>query len=702
MVGGGALLDACGKLASQPTTAVNQIVIKFTPTVFMYAYAPKIVPEILTQFENENKGIKVEIVDWLAIGNTNGAIAAALGGGGADIFWDNRFQLYLDAGILAPLDKYLQQDGIQTSIWPKGQMDLYTTSAGVQALPSDQGCALFVVWLDLFDAAGISYPDASWTSEQFVAVAKSMTNLSASKPTYGASIYWHRSGTITDGSWALEAFGGGFTNADHTQSTLGTANSIKAGQWIYESLLSNQYAVTQGLGSVAAHNVAMTSVGTYNVWNIATTLYGKKWEFLPYPLFPQGRMTYGTNDWYGLNVTSKHPDQAWLLLKWVTAQTAWQTAGIKLTMQTPSINSLWPQWLALAEQAVPPFKNKGLQWIQDAAVNGYARPAEYYASSNAQIATILGAGMDQIYTKNMTVEQGFPALDAQINGVLAAAKTAATQASQTAAQISSVIAGNGSFQAPPTTGTGTASSPTTYYAWDATSNGGTLTLLGDGKNMYGSDDDTTYAATASTAPTGDWSAELSALANVTPGALSNYSKIGLMVRADLSSNAMYGAILLTGGAGASMQFRQQPDGSTTQLYPPNATTKTGLISPAYLTTSVSAQSANYVAQPLWLRTTRNGLLWQFYTSLDGKTWTTVGPSLRFEQGGMWVGLFACADNGGTGKYIRSTFDHLSFTPTTFVQIGTSGVPPTAGAVPTGWATLSTPVPASSSASASAS
>jgi hypothetical protein len=158
-----------------------------------------------------------------------------------------------------------------------------------------------------------------------------------------------------------------------------------------------------------------------------------------------------------------------------------------------------------------------------------------------------------------------------------------------------------------------------------------------------------------------------------------------MARGDLSDDAPMANLEVTGANGIAQQPRVVA--GITPTNENGSGGRTGLMAPPYVTVSLSRKVSNYLVQPIWLRLVRRGKNWIPYTSLDGVAWTQAGSPEVVDMLGAWVGIFASDQNSDFGNkgYIRAVFDHVSFTPTAFYQVGQSGVPPAAGPVPANWA-----------------
>lgn len=99
---------------------------------------------------------------------------AAAGGAGPDVFWMNgpNFQLYASNGLLAPLD----DQGIDSADYSQGLVDLYTYDGTLYGAPKDFDTIGLWYNKELFDAAGVAYPDESWTWADMQDAAAELTD----------------------------------------------------------------------------------------------------------------------------------------------------------------------------------------------------------------------------------------------------------------------------------------------------------------------------------------------------------------------------------------------------------------------------------------------------------------------------------------------------------------------------------------------
>ncbi|MBN1579739.1 MAG: sugar ABC transporter substrate-binding protein [Anaerolineae bacterium] len=106
-----------------------------------------------------------------------GDILGGIGAGNADAFVSSQFaQIWLkDQGNVLNLTPLVEQDNtFNASDFYPGAIDLYTSEGSIWGIPV--GVDLMVMYYnqDLFDQAGVSYPQAGWTWDDFLAAAMSI------------------------------------------------------------------------------------------------------------------------------------------------------------------------------------------------------------------------------------------------------------------------------------------------------------------------------------------------------------------------------------------------------------------------------------------------------------------------------------------------------------------------------------------------
>ena len=93
------------------------------------------------------------------------------------------WQPFSDAGLLAPIDSYIERDNF-TGPYPEGvdSIEFSTRRDGSRYLiPLQSGCMVMFYAKAPFDEAGVAYPTDDWTFEEFVGIAEQLTELAAAE-----------------------------------------------------------------------------------------------------------------------------------------------------------------------------------------------------------------------------------------------------------------------------------------------------------------------------------------------------------------------------------------------------------------------------------------------------------------------------------------------------------------------------------------
>jgi multiple sugar transport system substrate-binding protein len=133
--------------------------------------------QIVEAFQAEHPDIQVniEVVPWANYWEK--LQTAAAGGELYDVFWMNgpNFPVYASKGVLTDLKDLIAKDSIDTSVYPQAMLDLYTLEGDVYGLPKDFDTIGLYYNKDMFDAAGVDYPNADWTWDDFSKAATALT-----------------------------------------------------------------------------------------------------------------------------------------------------------------------------------------------------------------------------------------------------------------------------------------------------------------------------------------------------------------------------------------------------------------------------------------------------------------------------------------------------------------------------------------------
>jgi multiple sugar transport system substrate-binding protein len=173
--GGGDAGEGGGGAAGEGEAAAGPVTLRYA--LWNPDQAP-VMEELAAAFEEDNPNVDVQVEVtpfdqyWTALQT------AATGGAAPDVFWMNgpNFPLYASNGVIAPIDEQIQDSELDTSVYPEALMELYSYDGQQYALPKDFDTIGLWYNRELFDAAGVPYPDETWTWETLQDAACRLTD----------------------------------------------------------------------------------------------------------------------------------------------------------------------------------------------------------------------------------------------------------------------------------------------------------------------------------------------------------------------------------------------------------------------------------------------------------------------------------------------------------------------------------------------
>lgn len=350
--------------------------------------------EIMNDFTEET-GVEVDIqvTPWSDYWTM--LEAATQGGDMPDVFWMHSDQISTYAAyddiLLNLSDKIEKSDKIDLENYPENLVSIYQNEDGDQlAVPKDiDTCA---VWYNkkMFDEAGIAYPTADWTWEDFREIAKKLTN--PEKNQYGTAL---KPASYQE-SWysTIYAYGGEVISEDKTKSGFDNPKTIEAMQLI-ENIIKDgsmpEYSVVAENNTeelMMAGTVAMTFQGSWMIPDLASSEYIKEnYDIAPLPKGPNGTKSISNGLGWAASAQGEHTEEAWKLIEYLGSKEAQQKqAELGVTMAAyKGVSDAWKEshpefnmqaYLDMLEdaQAYPSSKNTQVwyQVLMERMVDGFS------------------------------------------------------------------------------------------------------------------------------------------------------------------------------------------------------------------------------------------------------------------------------------------------------------------------------------------
>ena len=161
--------------------------------------------------------------------------------------------------------------------WPR-LLGAYNYDGVQYGLPTDLDLQLIWYNKDLFDDAGLSFPEAGWNWDDYLATAKALTQGEGVGKTYGSSAF--QFGSMRMVSWS---YGGDFIDPETGDAAFDTEPVQRAMAFLNTLLVEDESAPLPGTEGVTTDRVAMNMWGPWASWYIMADVEFD-WDVVPIPV----------------------------------------------------------------------------------------------------------------------------------------------------------------------------------------------------------------------------------------------------------------------------------------------------------------------------------------------------------------------------------------------------------------------------------
>jgi len=274
--------------------------------------------------------------------------AAATGGSLPDTFWmhSNNIYYYGANNQLMDLSDYIaKSDLVDLNNFPEGLNAIYNIDGKQYAVPKDYDTIALWYNKTLFDAAGINYPDDTWTWDDLRAAAKALTKADGSQYGFCAGLH-NQEGYYN----FVYQNGGQIITADKKSgydqdATIAGVKEYFSYVWeglspaIYDDKARGE-AIQNGL-------CAMGLFGSWNLSGFAANDFMKaNFDCAVLPAGPDGiRSSIFNGLGNAISATCAHPDEAWMWVEYLSTE-AGQKRQAELGIAISAFNGTADAWTA--------------------------------------------------------------------------------------------------------------------------------------------------------------------------------------------------------------------------------------------------------------------------------------------------------------------------------------------------------------------
>lgn len=337
-------------------------------------------------------------------------LAAMVAGTAPDVFtgWEPEFSKFYQKGQMLDLQPLVDRDLSEEEVadfhkWQWDGMVSYDKSIRF-ALPYYVNLIFLYYSKAAFDEAGVDYPTADMDHDAYAVTLSQLIKKDGEK-----IVRWGGEIPLWFGRLAIhiQAYGGHVVNPDDwTESWLHKPEALDALEWVRARMWDDnslaQSAQLQGVGEVQGGFQGPWAAGMLGtkedgMGNLSYFAMESKfdWDIMHLPKGPGRRATLGTTDGWGISKGTKHPEEAWQFLLWLT-RPDFQTVMMEAWAGIPCRGSLIPKWQEISRKSYPTLENVTLDVVNETLTEGYPMLSEQF-KKQAESETLINAAVEKIF-----------------------------------------------------------------------------------------------------------------------------------------------------------------------------------------------------------------------------------------------------------------------------------------------------------------
>ena len=336
-----------------------------------------------------------------------------------DIAFLSPISNYAADGVLEPLDPFIESSGFdREDFWP-GLLEFAMYDGQVYGFPRDIGLEVMYYNKDIFDEAGLDYPDESWTWDDLLAAAEQLTVVQDSGRVSryalgmegGKYQLWvgQNGGSILDDMFAP------------TRCTLADPEAMEAITF-FASMMDNNYALrdanlSQAGGDAAVFQSGQAAIIIQNASRVPTfNEAGLNYDVAVVPI-PEGGQRSGSaaGAAWTMSSFSDNKEAAWTFLSWLQSTEGGQGIYTASGEILPALQSTAKSDIFLGVEGSPENREAFIVEGENAKVGR----AGMFPEWNELNGTIISPGLQPIWAGEISPEEALPAICEDVNAFLA-------------------------------------------------------------------------------------------------------------------------------------------------------------------------------------------------------------------------------------------------------------------------------------------
>lgn len=380
-------------------------------------------------FSAKNPNIKVA-VEPAPDGFIDKLLAQMVAGTAVDVFeaWGNIFFNWTERDLLLDVQSFVDRDLKEDQV--KDYNDFQWT--GLQMQGKRIGMPLYInvmtvtVNKDLFEKYGVDLPpeDGKWTHDDYAAMAKKLTDAARKegnenqwggwKPAWSWDRFWN----------TVYMFGGSIVDQKYgTKCMMDTKESQAGFQWMYDQIWKTntfaqpgQIEKKWGDDALAPGFVAFIEDGTYPIGRDKKLGDAKvNWDMRHVPTGPTGkRSVLGTTDAWSITKQSKHPEEAWKVMSYLSGPDYQDAIVVGVEGLIPVQKSRISNFISTVRKVRPSLEKVRLETIDELLKWGYAEDGFWFKKQQAAF-DLINPALQKVFEVGEVGPEYLAELTAKVN-----------------------------------------------------------------------------------------------------------------------------------------------------------------------------------------------------------------------------------------------------------------------------------------------
>ncbi len=330
-------------------------------------------------------------------------------GSAPDVFTINALNVvdYAKNGYLLDISDLFESGAVDVSKFPQSAIDTHTVDGTLWAVPKDYDNIAVYYNKSMFDAAGVEYPTNDWTWDEFIEIAKQLTDVDSG--IYGAALTPNGQSLVYD----YIAGNGGELFDEEGNCVVNSPENVEALTKIAEAFLSGEVCPSvEAMVEINADTrfqsgmVAMNFAGS---WMVAEYVecWGDDLGIVALPVMKEHKTTSHSLGWAAA-ASTEHPEEVKTFLTYLGSEEAGELLSTVVIPAYEGTDTMWSDR----------YIEYGADVFTTAAAEGWTVPLPAASNNAAEVYDTFDNYMSEILSSG-EVESNLAALQDEINALIA-------------------------------------------------------------------------------------------------------------------------------------------------------------------------------------------------------------------------------------------------------------------------------------------